>query len=198
MWDTAPTHHESEGWAWYCDTGTVSSAPHGVYKYQGSAGKVDYETTIKRTSDAANDGTRDYSWKLTPVATYTRRDSPLYTPWMCVWHDGTSEGNKDLTVYLASNSTLNSEDVFLEVGHQNEGSTAADGVWNNNDPGYNKGQTNLTDLNTGWSGSPTYEYELKVTGVSPYYAGVVACRLGYVKSGTQVIYVDPTPRLATP
>src|SRR6202012_5873839 len=84
-----------------------------IYYYASGQGIVNQETTIVRTGSCATDGTTPISWNMT-----TNANSSFYYPFVseeiAQWNDAAG-ASKTATVYLASNTSLNNNDIWMEI-----------------------------------------------------------------------------------
>ena len=174
----------------YSDTTTLSAAPHGLFDVRQLAGAITKDTTYKLSSGAANDGTRDFSYKMTPVTTYCNMTDPLESPPLRTWHD--ASGSKTLTVYVCSDTAHDANEIWMEAAY-NDASTSPVGDFATTKPDYGASAT-LSTTSSLWAGSPTNQYKLELT-VNPNFAGEVEVRVFVGRSGTAPVYVHPIPEL---
>lgn len=171
----------------YSGTDTVPSAWRLIERQRyGTVTAVSSEYR----SNGASDGETSYSWEM---AAYSNKTGvfPLISPPMILY---VNAGSQTITLYFASDTTLYSEQFWVEVYSANESIPAyAQGkvqtthperldTWNTQ---------NTTDSVSTWNGSGVgTKYKASFT-INPTEAGIVVVKAFLAVFET--VYIDPTP-----
>jgi hypothetical protein len=170
-----------------------SSGINYAYYYRTFGGTVQQDTTHYRTGGASN-GTTSFAMAVTTDANaylgapmIVNQDDPME-----IWSAFTS-GSHTATIYLASNSTLNNQNVFAELEYL--GSSASPlGTIVSSRAAFLATPTTLTTDGSTWGGSPTNVYKISLT-YTPAQAGTLRIFL-YATIPSVTFYYDPAPVLA--
>lgn len=162
-----------------------SAATNYRYYFSAYAGVVQSETTIVRTGGATN-GTTPESWNIT-----TNANSFFQTPFeseeIAIWNDN-SGSLKTATVCLASNSTLNNNDIWLEIEYPSSSSSPLGAVTTTR-MAWLATPVALTADTSVWGGGVTNKYKFQLS-FTPQMKGPIKARIYTAKVSTTV-YVDP-------
>lgn len=169
-----------------CDDGTISSR-HGLTArevYQGSLSTVYTEYR----SGGANDGTNGYSWKMATNANAKEFTQAIESNLIVREAEAASQ---TIALYLASSSTLNNDDFWIEVESPSElVSPTAQGKFRTTKPDPLATPTALTSDTSTWTGTGVGTVQKIEVPISPTIAGTVTVRCYLAKPSTTV-YVDP-------
>jgi len=169
-----------------CDSGTITAGSYGV-RQRSTYGSVDRVNTHYRSS-GANDGTTDYSLKLTTDS--TARENAAWVRSIPIVKTVES-GSNTITVYVASNATLNDDDFWIEVSSPSEESSAtARGKFRSTQALPNATPSALSTDSSSWTGSGVGTVQKVDVAINPTISGTVAVAFCLAKPSTTV-YVDP-------
>lgn len=89
---------------------------HYQFGYANALGELSISTAIY--ADASYDGTNNYSWKIDTTANTTFYN-PFVTPWIEVYHNGTSAITPALEILRNGSATAyQNDEVWVEFGYQ--------------------------------------------------------------------------------
>lgn len=164
-----------------CDNGATNYITEKYSNY----GTQLTETTVVRTG-GASDGTQQVSWKIstTSLASFA---NPFETLPIDIWND-VSGSSVTLTLFIICDSTLNTNDVWLNVEYPSD-SASPQGAAVNTKPKFLAATAALTSDSSTWGGS-TNKYKLVVT-FTPQMKGPVTARVRIAKPSLTGLYVDP-------
>lgn len=176
-----------------CDDGTITAPPLGLNWYRTLFGDVKSVSAVYRSS-GASDGETGYSWQMVAASTCLEASgNAISTPPITRWVSGGSE--IDITVFVASEITLNDDDVWIEVSGPNN--TASP---NQTAQGYSYSSRPAsplatpaaltTDSTSTWNGTGVSIRQKITHTYTPTEAGPVTIRCFLAKPSTTV-YVDP-------
>jgi hypothetical protein len=160
------------------------------YYIQSFLGLQKNENTIVR-SGGASDGTTSVSWNIT-TSSGANIAYPFIAEEIFQWSNLASSTHT-CTVYLTSNTALNTNDIWLEFEYPGSASSPL-GSLSSTRAAPLSALTSLTTDNSTWGGSTTYKYKL-VASFNPASAGVVKGRI-FVAKPSVTVYVDPLLNLA--
>jgi hypothetical protein len=167
-----------------------STATNYNYYVQSYAGTVQQSTTIYNNA-GASDGTTNISWKYvsTASATFTQ---PFTNDAIVQWNNLTGS-SKTATVELTCATTLNNNDIWLELEYPGSASSPLSSFVSTKMALFGT-PTALTTSTATWTGALANKYKLQVT-FTPQLKGVIKARIYVAKSSTTV-YVDPLVTVA--
>jgi len=169
--------------------GTITEPGLGLDYYASLFGDITSVSVNWRTNGASN-GTSSYSWKF--VSSSLAKENTLYLECPPIVR-GVQAGSQTLTIYVASDATLNNDDFWIEVSSPDEGGTpTAQGTVNTTKALPLATPTALTaDAVSAWTGGAEVGTKQKVSvPINPAVAGPVSVRCFLAKPSTTV-YVDP-------
>lgn len=164
-----------------CDS---AGTTYRYYYYTGSC-IVQQETIIVRQNSLATDGTTPISWNCT-TSTLANYALPFFSDPIAIYNP--TIGNKTLTVYLTTNTTLTNKDIWFEAEYFGSSSSPL-GFLTSTKGSILLAPTALTSDTSTWGGSITNKYSIALT-VNTQLAGPIKIRL-YLAKPSITVYVDP-------
>lgn len=130
-----------------------------------------------------------YSWELVSNASAADFVAPLVCPPMVRWVD---TGSQTVTVFVASGTTLQDDEFWIEVVSPSEaGSATAQAKYQTTRPALLATPANLTtDGTSTWNGSGVGTKQKVSVSINPTVPGPITVRVYFAKASTTV-YVDP-------
>lgn len=169
-------------------------APHRIEDSRGSIAA----TTAKYRTGGADDGEQanEYSWETISNTGALDFISWLESPLMAAWiEDGAGQ---TLTVYVASNVTLQNDEFWIEVYSPSEAvsPTAAVKLQSTRPAALTSPADLTTDGSSTWTGGAPVGTKQKITvNLAPTISGPVVVKAFLAKAST-TIYVDPKLEIA--
>jgi hypothetical protein len=173
-----------------CHSGDV----HHQYEYATGLGSIVVDTAIYANDNASG----DVSWKVTATSRASRF-APFVTPWISVYHDGTSAITPYLEILRSGSSTAFTDaEVWAEWSYKGtSGSTRAtidnDGAAILATPA---NQTASSKTASDWTGEAATSWFGKIgpaSAITPAEVGDLAFRI-CVGAPSTTVYVDPQIR----
>lgn len=173
-----------------CDDGTISVPPLGLTYFRSEFGEVESSLSQYRTG-GADDGEQAnaYSFEMASNANALELYNPLEITLAKRWVD---TGSQTITVYVASGTTLQDDEFWVEVSSPDEGgSPTAQGTYQTTRAAPQATPANLTtDSGSTWNGSGVGTKQKIDVSINPAVAGLVEVKAFLAKPST-TIYVDP-------
>jgi hypothetical protein len=172
----------------------ASGDSHIQYAYADNTGELSIDTAIYANDNISN----DLSWKITTTENASRYN-PFVTPWISVYHDGTSAITPYLEILRSGSSTAFTDaEVWAEWSYKGtSGSTRAtidnDGAAILATPA---NQTTSEKIASEWTGEDATSWFGKIgpaSAITPAEVGDLAFRI-CVGAPSATVYVDPQIR----
>lgn len=164
-----------------CSSSNINYS-YALHRPQGTA---EHETTTVRTG-GASDGATPISLNITTKSS-AHFGRPFVSDPIAIWNE-TTGSSLTATVEIAGSSSLNNDDIWMEIEYLGS-STACTGSVVSNRRGLLASAAAVTSSTASWGGSPTYTQKLQCA-FTPQKAGPVVARV-YVGKASATIYVDP-------
>ena len=181
-------------WAYNCDAGDN----HYAFYHGDAFGETTVSTSVYANTGAAYDGTNKCSWKIVTTANCNYY-YPYVSPWMDVYHSGTSAISPYLEILRSGSTTKYQDDeVWGEFSYQGtSGSTKATIVNDRMTPlGTAADQTASSLGASDWTGEDATNnayMKLEAGSITPAEIGHLRARV-CVGEPSITVYVDPTIR----
>lgn len=189
---TAPTQSEFRNYAFLegCVSGTITVPPLGLTWREARTGTVKSSLTRYRTGGADDEAQANaHSWELVSSANALDGVSWLESPPMAAWVEA---GSHTLTVYVASGTTFQDDELWIEVLSPSEAGSATSQARFQSSRLLERGTAaNLTtDGTSSWTGTGVGTLQKIAVSIAPTVAGPVSVRVCLAKPSSTV-YVDP-------
>lgn len=166
---------------------TDSAATNYRYYYTNYSGIAQSETTVVRTGGCSN-GVTPLSWKIVTTAN-TTFVSPFATEEMGLFIRSGTGISRNATLYLTSNSTLNNNDIWVQIEYLGNASNPLGSLGSSRMAWFGTAAALTTDSGSTWAGGITNKYSITLP-FTPQMTGTFKAWV-YVAKPSATIYIDP-------
>lgn len=185
-----PTLASPTVWISDCSSGDT----HGIMGYYNALGNVSTSTGVKLTNNASG-----ISWIISTTSLASRLQ-PFYTPYVDMYHDGTSAITPYFEVLLDGSSTaFKDHEIWAEFTAKTTSGTTAASYYSDRASMLNYATANGSNQATGagaggWTGESGTIWSGKCdsgSSFTPAEAGFIRGRIGFSVPSSYFVYVNP-------